>query len=114
MMNSDMSHQDSPVEAMVLSDASYSSGDEEVAEAASPRKVNPSGKPPEAGIIVKVYVENFMCHKKMSIPLCHNVNFIHGQNGSGKVSAGVGMGWGRWYGMGCGLFPQYNISRYDS
>jgi len=25
-----------------------------------------------------------MCHKKLSIELCNNVNFIHGQNGSGK------------------------------
>ncbi|GMH47517.1 hypothetical protein TrRE_jg10257 [Triparma retinervis] len=88
-MTPDISNQASPgedldMEEEVLSDASYSSGDVEVADAASPRKVNPSGKPPEAGIIVKVYVENFMCHKKMSIPLCHNVNFIHGQNGSGK------------------------------
>ena len=82
-----------------LSDASYSSGDEEVADAASPRKVNPSGKPPEAGIIVKVYVENFMCHKKMSIPLCHNVNFIHGQNGSGKVSVRDWLGRDGWDSM---------------
>jgi len=25
-----------------------------------------------------------MCHKKLSVRLCDNVNFIHGQNGSGK------------------------------
>ena len=47
-------------------------------------RVNSAGKPPEAGIIVKVYVENFMCHKKMSVDLCSNINFINGQNGSGK------------------------------
>ncbi|KAL9181634.1 hypothetical protein ACHAXT_010439 [Thalassiosira profunda] len=55
--------------------------------AASPladRHVNPTGKPAEAGIISKVYVENFMCHRKLSVDLCRNVNFIHGQNGSGK------------------------------
>jgi chromosome segregation ATPase len=39
---------------------------------------------PEAGIIKSVYVENFMCHKKLTVDLCRNVNFIHGQNGSGK------------------------------
>ncbi len=31
-----------------------------------------------------MYVENFMCHRKLSVKLCRNVNFIHGQNGSGK------------------------------
>eukprot|EP00624_Nannochloropsis_granulata_P003815 evm.model.NODE_29330_length_32469_cov_23.021097.5 len=46
--------------------------------------VNAAGKPAEAGVIVKVYCENFMCHRKLSINLCSNVNFIHGQNGSGK------------------------------
>ena len=52
---------------------------------ASPiRTINPSGRPPEAGVIKKVYVENFMCHRKLTVDLCRNVNFIHGQNGSGK------------------------------
>lgn len=37
-----------------------------------------------AGIIKKVYVENFMCHRKFTIDFCRNVNFITGQNGSGK------------------------------
>ena len=46
--------------------------------------INVAGKPAECGVIRKVYVENFMCHKKLSIELCNNVNFIHGQNGSGK------------------------------
>ena len=53
-------------------------------QSVSLQRINPSGKPPEAGIIVKVYVENFMCHKKMSVDLCNNINFINGQNGSGK------------------------------
>lgn len=48
------------------------------------KPVNAPGKAAEAGVILKVYVENFMCHKKLSIDLCRNVNFIHGQNGSGK------------------------------
>ena len=25
-----------------------------------------------------------MCHRKLTVELCRNVNFIHGQNGSGK------------------------------
>ena len=48
------------------------------------RHTNPTGKPAEAGIIQEVYVENFMCHRKLSVKLCRNVNFINGQNGSGK------------------------------
>jgi hypothetical protein len=43
------------------------------------RKINPPGKPPEAGIITRVSVENFMCHRKLTIKLCKNVNFIHGK-----------------------------------
>jgi chromosome segregation ATPase len=49
-----------------------------------PYCVNEAGKPPEAGVITKIYAENFMCHRKFTIELCRNVNFIHGQNGSGK------------------------------
>eukprot|EP00571_Detonula_confervacea_P004793 CAMPEP_0172314882 /NCGR_PEP_ID=MMETSP1058-20130122/23427_1 /TAXON_ID=83371 /ORGANISM="Detonula confervacea, Strain CCMP 353" /LENGTH=501 /DNA_ID=CAMNT_0013028833 /DNA_START=11 /DNA_END=1513 /DNA_ORIENTATION=- len=48
------------------------------------RRTNPTGKPAEAGIIYEVHVENFMCHRKLSVKLCRNVNIIHGQNGSGK------------------------------
>ena len=48
------------------------------------RSINAAGKPAEAGVILKVHVENFMCHRKLTINLCKNVNFIHGQNGSGK------------------------------
>ena len=47
-------------------------------------KVNKPGKPAEAGVIREVYVENFMCHRKLTVKLCRNVNFINGQNGSGK------------------------------
>mmetsp|Transcript_12762 Transcript_12762/g.27023 ORF Transcript_12762/g.27023 Transcript_12762/m.27023 type:complete len:1315 (-) Transcript_12762:148-4092(-) len=45
---------------------------------------NDPGKPAEAGVIRRVYVENFMCHRKLTVDLCRNVNFIYGQNGSGK------------------------------
>jgi hypothetical protein len=38
----------------------------------------------EAGVIKQIYVENFMCHRKLKVDLNRNVNFIHGQNGSGK------------------------------
>jgi len=48
------------------------------------RAINKPGRPPEAGVIDRIYAENFMCHQKMSIDLNRQVNFIHGQNGSGK------------------------------
>jgi hypothetical protein len=48
------------------------------------KRINKEGKPPEAGVIKKIYMENFMCHRKLGVELCRNVNFIHGQNGSGK------------------------------
>jgi hypothetical protein len=43
-----------------------------------------TGRPAEVGILVKIYCENFMCHRKLSVTLCPNVNFINGANGSGK------------------------------
>jgi hypothetical protein len=48
------------------------------------RNINKANKPPEAGVISRIYVENFMCHQKLTVDLCRNVNFIYGQNGSGK------------------------------
>lgn len=47
------------------------------------RNINRAGRPAEAGIIRQVYVENFMCHRKLTVNLIRNVNFINGQNGSG-------------------------------
>ena len=38
----------------------------------------------EAGIILEVYMENFMNHRKFSLNLGKVVNFLTGQNGSGK------------------------------
>ncbi|EFA83245.1 structural maintenance of chromosome protein [Heterostelium album PN500] len=38
----------------------------------------------ELGIIEKITLENFMCHKHFEIVLGPNVNFISGENGSGK------------------------------
>ncbi|KAJ0793940.1 putative structural maintenance of chromosomes protein [Helianthus annuus] len=40
--------------------------------------------PLRAGIISKIRVENFMCHSHMEIDMGDRVNFITGQNGSGK------------------------------
>jgi hypothetical protein len=38
----------------------------------------------EAGQICKVYVENFMCHRKFTLEFNRHLNFVNGQNGSGK------------------------------
>jgi hypothetical protein len=35
-----------------------------------------------AGTILKISVENFMCHSSLKIEFCEWVNFITGQNGS--------------------------------
>ncbi|EOY22856.1 Structural maintenance of chromosomes 6A, putative isoform 4 [Theobroma cacao] len=37
-----------------------------------------------AGTIKRIRLENFMCHSSLEIELCEGVNFITGQNGSGK------------------------------
>ncbi|KAA8539788.1 hypothetical protein F0562_026480 [Nyssa sinensis] len=39
---------------------------------------------PQAGIISKIRLENFMCHSNLQIELGDRVNFVTGQNGSGK------------------------------
>ncbi|XP_026407116.1 structural maintenance of chromosomes protein 6B-like isoform X1 [Papaver somniferum] len=44
----------------------------------------PLPNPLMAGIIKKIHVENFMCHTSLDIELGECVNFITGQNGSGK------------------------------
>ena len=41
----------------------------------------------ETGIIVKIEMQNFMCHRKFTINLGRKVNFITGQNGSGTDAA---------------------------
>lgn len=33
------------------------------------RTINPEGRPAEAGIIKEIYVENFMCHKRLQVKL---------------------------------------------
>lgn len=50
----------------------------------APRALNRPGEVAQVGIIQQILVENFMCHRKLRVDLCRNINFIHGQNGSGK------------------------------
>lgn len=38
----------------------------------------------EMGIIEEIYCENFMCHRRMKVELSPHINFITGENGSGK------------------------------
>ncbi|RLN83834.1 hypothetical protein BBJ28_00017697, partial [Nothophytophthora sp. Chile5] len=38
----------------------------------------------EMGVVEEIYCENFMCHRKMRVALCPHINFITGENGSGK------------------------------
>lgn len=39
------------------------------------KKEGEEGAKTEAGVVVKIYVENFMCHRKLSVPLCRRVSF---------------------------------------
>lgn len=39
----------------------------------------------EAGIINRITLENFLTHKKLFVTFGPNVNFIHGENGSGTT-----------------------------
>jgi chromosome segregation ATPase len=45
------------------------------------KKATPSGN---VGIIQRIYIENFMCHKRLTLNFGPNINFITGSNGSGK------------------------------
>ncbi|RLN64578.1 hypothetical protein BBJ29_006733 [Phytophthora kernoviae] len=38
----------------------------------------------EMGVVEEIYCENFMCHRKLRVQLCPHINFITGENGSGK------------------------------
>ena len=38
------------------------------------------------GIITRVYMKNFMCHAQLDYRPTERLNFLHGANGSGKVS----------------------------
>ncbi|XP_065648710.1 structural maintenance of chromosomes protein 6 isoform X2 [Hydra vulgaris] len=50
----------------------------------------------ESGILEKIVLSNFMCHKKLEVSFGTNVNFVIGRNGSGKsaILTGIMVGLG--------------------
>jgi len=50
-----------------------------------------SDKQAEVGIIESIRLDNFMCHQCLEIDFGPNVNFIVGQNGSGKSAVLTGI-----------------------
>ena len=61
--------------------------------------------PVEAGVIHKIYCENLMNHRKLTVDFCRNINFIHGQVGCGEEDV-ESQGWIRIYYFLC-LYPSY-------
>jgi hypothetical protein len=62
--------------------------DDDNDDAADDEEENTSGKDQhEAGQILRIYLEDFMCHRKFDISFGRHLNFVTGLNGSGK-SAG--------------------------
>ena len=62
--------------------------DDDNDNAADDDEENTSGKDQhEAGQILRIYLEDFMCHRKFDISFGRHLNFVTGLNGSGK-SAG--------------------------
>ncbi|KAK7485360.1 hypothetical protein BaRGS_00023459 [Batillaria attramentaria] len=52
-------------------------GEQQYAERMEPREA-------EVGIVEHIHLRNFMCHSRLDVPLYPHVNFIVGNNGSGK------------------------------
>ena len=62
--------------------------DDDNDDAADDEEENTSGKDQhEAGQILRIDLEDFMCHRKFDISFGRHLNFVTGLNGSGK-SAG--------------------------
>eukprot|EP00727_Mastigamoeba_balamuthi_P014327 m51a1_g9519 putative structural maintenance of chromosomes protein 6-like (1133) ;mRNA; f:748137-752408 len=88
---------DTAAPALELVDASADLGDDpgdadmDGGVPATVPTASPSLEHAEMGTIEKVELENFMCHRYLEIEFCPNVNFLVGDNGSGKSAVLVGI-----------------------
>ncbi|KAJ2788770.1 Structural maintenance of chromosomes protein 6, partial [Coemansia guatemalensis] len=55
------------------------------------RAAQNSSEDPVIGIVERVELIDFMCHERADVQLCPKVNFITGQNGSGKSAILTGL-----------------------
>ena len=61
--------------------------DEEVEQGVGAQiRVRQDTSTPQAGQILYITVQNFMCHHKITVDFCPHINFVTGQNGSGKFT----------------------------
>ncbi|CAD6976177.1 unnamed protein product [Tilletia controversa] len=65
--------------------------DEAMMEEIRNRKGDARDRPAEAGVIDKVDLKNFMCHKHLTMKLGQQLNFVIGHNGSGKSAILTGI-----------------------
>lgn len=66
-----------------LTDVDIDEDEEHEADSNTLSEKNPTGQR-EPGQIIEITVENFMCHRKLTVEFCSHVNFVTGQNGSGE------------------------------
>lgn len=66
-------------ESDIENESALDSGDEKESDHAFLRNQGT-----ETGQIRRVHVENFMCHRKLTVEFGKHVNFVTGQNGSGN------------------------------
>eukprot|EP00611_Tribonema_gayanum_P020504 TRINITY_DN3754_c0_g3_i3.p1 TRINITY_DN3754_c0_g3~~TRINITY_DN3754_c0_g3_i3.p1 ORF type:complete len:1163 (-),score=551.53 TRINITY_DN3754_c0_g3_i3:437-3868(-) len=63
---------------------SDAASDSETEEEEEPVVAGAAKQISESGVILRIDVKNFMCHRHLTVDLCRNINFINGSNGSGK------------------------------
>ncbi|XP_060559553.1 structural maintenance of chromosomes protein 6-like isoform X2 [Ruditapes philippinarum] len=73
-----------PPVAKVARQESDPEDDEELMDMSQRPDCPSDPKEAEVGIIEKISLKNFMCHNRLDIPFGPNINFIVGNNGSGK------------------------------
>ena len=61
--------------------------DEEVEQGVGAQvRIREDTSTPQAGQILYITVQNFMCHHKITVDFCAHINFVTGQNGSGTFT----------------------------